>query len=116
MTVLEVLQAKIRDLSDFTSEVYDENITLVDAIKEIKDKITLKDKENQVLTSDNKQLSLQIHGMISKKTFSRCQQTEIDVEEMEIFDEIKEKCSKMEDEVDSLIKKLREKDRVNAKI
>ncbi len=54
--------------------------------------------------------------MISKKSFSRSQQTEIDGEEMEIFDELRDKCSKMEDEVDSMVKKLREKDRVNSKI
>jgi hypothetical protein len=35
---------------------------------------------------------------------------------MEIFDELRDKCSKMEDEVDSMVKKLREKDRVNSKI
>ncbi len=57
-TILEVLQAKIKDLAEFSNEVYDENLTLVDAVKEMKDLLTLKDKENQVLNSDNKQLSL----------------------------------------------------------
>jgi hypothetical protein len=40
------LQAKIKDLAEFSNEVYDENLTLVDAVKEMKDLLTLKDKEN----------------------------------------------------------------------
>lgn len=35
---------------------------------------------------------------------------------METFEELKDKCSQLEDENDSIVKKLREKDRLNSKI
>lgn len=41
--MIEVLESKIKDLADFSSEIYDENLTLVDAIKEIKGILTEKD-------------------------------------------------------------------------
>ncbi len=44
-SVIEVLEAKIKDLTDFSSEIYDENLTLVDAIKEIKAIMSEKDKD-----------------------------------------------------------------------
>ena len=115
-SVLEVMEAKIQDLTAFSSEIYDENLTLVDAIKEMKVALSAKDQDIQVLTSDNKQLSLQIHEMVSKKTFNRSQQTDIDGEEMDTFEELKDKCTKLEDENDSIAKRLREKDRLNSKI
>lgn len=43
--MVEVLEAKIKDLADFSSEIYDENLTLVDAIKEIKAIMSEKEKE-----------------------------------------------------------------------
>jgi hypothetical protein len=49
-TINEILESKIKDLTEFSSEVYDENLTLVDAIKEMKDLLKLKDNENLVLT------------------------------------------------------------------
>jgi len=115
-SVMEVLEAKIKDLSEFASEIYDENLTLVEAVKEMKSVLSAKDSDIQVLTTDNKQLSLQIHEMVSKKTFNRSQQTDIDGEEMDTFEELKDKCTKLEDENDSIAKRLREKDRLNNKI
>lgn len=41
--MIEVLESKIKDLKDFSSEIYDENLTLVDAIKEIKGILSEKD-------------------------------------------------------------------------
>ena len=92
-SVMEVLEAKIKDLSEFASEIYDENLTLVEAVKEMKSVLSAKDSDIQVLTTDNKQLSLQIHEMVSKKTFNRSQQTDIDGEEMDTFEELKDKCT-----------------------
>jgi uncharacterized protein involved in exopolysaccharide biosynthesis len=54
--------------------------------------------------------------MISKKTFARAIQTEIEREDMEIYDELKDKCSNIEDENEALNKKMREKERKIAQI
>jgi len=35
-SVIEILDSKIKDLSDFSNEIYDENLTLVEAVKEMK--------------------------------------------------------------------------------
>lgn len=42
-SVMEVLEAKIKDLSEFASEIYDENLTLVEAVKEMKSVLSAKD-------------------------------------------------------------------------
>lgn len=54
------------------------------------------------MISDNKKLSLQVHEILTKKTLSRSVQTEVENEDMEIFDELKEKCMELEDHVDTL--------------
>ena len=43
----------------------------------------------QTVISDNKKLSLQVHEILNKKTLSRSVQTEVENEDMEIFDELK---------------------------
>jgi hypothetical protein len=53
-SVMEVLEVKIKDLTEFSSEIYDENLTLVEAVKEMKSLLSAKDQDIQVLTSDNK--------------------------------------------------------------
>ena len=63
------------------------------------------------MISDNKKLSLQVHEILTKKTLSRSVQTEVENEDMEIFDEVKEKCEELEDQVETLQNKLKEKDK-----
>ena len=53
-SVMEVLEVKIKDLTEFSSEIYDENLTLIEAVKEMKSLLSAKDQDIQVLTSDNK--------------------------------------------------------------
>jgi len=48
---------------------------------------------------------------MSKKTLSRSVQTDVENEDMEIFDEIKEKCAEFEDQVDAMQSRLKEKDK-----
>lgn len=42
-SVLEVLEVKIKDLTEFSGEIYDENLTLVEAVKEMKSLLSAKD-------------------------------------------------------------------------
>jgi hypothetical protein len=49
---------------------------------------------------------------MQKKTLSRPIQTDIELEEMEIFDELKDKSSNLEDKNDALHHRLREKERI----
>jgi len=95
----------------FAKEVYEENHILVEHAKETKDILLSKEQEIETVISDNKKLSQQIHDIVSKKTLTRTVQTEVENEDMEIFDEIKEKCAELEDQVDAMQTKLKEKDK-----
>ena len=110
-SVIDSLSFRLNDLIAFAKEVYEENHILVEHAKETKDIILSKEQEIEAVVSDNKKLSQQIHDIVSKKTLTRTVQTEVENEDMEIFDEIKEKCAELEDQVDTMQSKLREKDK-----
>ncbi|TNV88004.1 hypothetical protein FGO68_gene12191 [Halteria grandinella] len=110
-SAIDILAKKVEDLISLCDQQAEELPILTKQLTDARQSLDQKEQDLKQAISDNKELSLQVHQHVSKKTLSRPVQTEVELEDMEIYEEMREKSAKIEDHNDAMGKAVREKER-----